>query len=154
LCHWLRCGEGVDAQDLVTEALGTESLAVEDRPQGCVPGNIVHDDSDLALYIIAGDEVEARDVRKQAQDAVDVGVLEVEADGAVGIGEGRRRGGGVLGRKDLTAETDEDTTLFEVLDCRLSGCREAGEEGEHEASEAGSTVAEAQSITKATSWRR
>jgi hypothetical protein len=50
----------------------------QDRVQGLFPGDFFHGYRDIALDVVAGNDVDAAFFRKQLQDALDAGFLKIE----------------------------------------------------------------------------
>ena len=61
-----------------------EPLRLEHHVERLVPRDVTHADGDVAAHVVGGDDVDAPDVRQEAEDVVDVGVLEVEVDASPG----------------------------------------------------------------------
>jgi len=66
--------------DDVALRLGPQLLDVEDRLQGLVPGDLVELHRHGSLYVLAGHDVEAAHLGDEAEDAPDVGILEIGRD--------------------------------------------------------------------------
>ncbi len=60
-------------------------LAWSTHVERLIPRDVPHADRDVAGHVVGGDDVHAADVREEAEDVVDVGVLEVEVDAAAGV---------------------------------------------------------------------
>ena len=80
----LEVGERRDA-DQVALPHHAEALGLQHDVERLIPGHVAHADRDVARHVVGGDDVHAADVGEQAQDVVDVGVLEIEVDAAAGV---------------------------------------------------------------------
>ena len=69
-----------------------EALGLEHDVERLIPGHVAHPDRDGAGDVVGGDDVDVADVGEQAQDVVDVGVLEIEIDATPRVAVGRREG--------------------------------------------------------------
>ena len=68
--------------DEVARAHHPEALGLEHDVEHLVPGDVDHADGDRAADVVGGDDVHVPGVGEEAEDVVDVGVLEVDVDAA------------------------------------------------------------------------
>ena len=74
--------------DHVALAHHAEFLGLQDHVERLVPGDVAHANGYRAGDVVGGNDVHVSDIGQQAQDVVDVRILEIEIDAATG--EARR----------------------------------------------------------------
>jgi hypothetical protein len=99
----VQVGHERDAND-VALAHHAELLRLQHGVERLVPGHVAHADGDLTVHVVGGHDVHVADVGDEAQDVVNVRILEVEVDATTGeaaallLGRhARQEGSGLVG---------------------------------------------------------